>query len=301
MEQTIQANNTQGVQAPQTATTVTEKAKADFPNAGIAQPNSPDLTQVNKPKNLTASEIMKRTSDMPKDPSEETSYSSQDIEKIQDPMAKKIAQDIYKNFERGYQKKFQDLAGERRRLDEEKQRTSQWTPERLQQEMSRQDFVQAAQLLQQSQAPSQWQGSQDEWTETPPEQKQEFLRLNQRVSVQEAQLNKMLQAQEDEKLKTVYPDYNPNLVNQLKDDLITGRYQATSEDIWKVANFQTAVERAYQLGMQDGRSKLDEKRNAMGMGNGYDVRNPNSLPENIDKKDLGSIARFRLQQFKNGK
>lgn len=277
-----------------------------LPNSGGASDGQQAAAVADKP--LSAADILKRAG-APANPVADQSqnqnpddivYNSSDIEKIADPMAKKIVQDLYKQIQKGAQDKFKQAAELKKTYESKLSEMSTWSPQRLQQELNRPDFVQAMQALQQQAPPNNWQGSPDEWSALSPQEQQQFQGLQQAVVSQQQQLTKMLQDQEDAKLKSAYPDYNPDLVNKFTDDLLHGRYQATREDIWKVYNHDQNVARAYELGRQDALTKLKDKNDGASLpGSGsYNVSNGNDLPPEVNRKSFVEIARFRLEQAK---
>lgn len=270
------------------------------------QQQTTDQNQQNQQQNqtLTAADILKRTSkdasgsSQKQEGSDDPQFNSSDIDKIQDPTTRKMVQDLYKHFEKGFNKKFMEVADLRKKLEGQMQEINNWSPQRLQQELAKPDFIQAMQFLQQQSAPQNWTGSQEEWSALSPQEQQRFKGLEQAVLSQQQQFERMLQDQEDERLKSSYPDYNPDLVNKLREDLIQGRYQATREDLWKVYNHDTNVARAYELGLKDGQAKLQQKQDGTSITGGFSVTNGNDLPADVNKKDFVAIAKARLAQAK---
>lgn len=183
---------------------------------------------------------------------DDSSFDVHEIEQIADPKAKEYALKAYKSFERGYGKKFQDLAAMRKdyeqrqaELDKLKQQYSNWSPERIDELLKNPEFVEAAKKYQGIEEPD-------------PKVKE----VEKRIAQLEQERYLMELRRQDEQLSTKYPDYNSQLVNQVRDELITGRRQATNEDLWKVINFESAIERAYKLGLQDKKIQLNDKMNS---------------------------------------
>jgi len=289
-----------------------EKALAASKEAAIAIP-VPSITAPIEPvapaKEMTANDILKRSSaptqaaptgDITLD---DVRPSNDDLSKL-DPATRKIVEDKLKNLESGFNKKYQQVAELRKKIEQEGVQNDTWTPQRLQTYLNRPDFIQAAQALQQQAAPQQWTGSTEEWSALTDGEKGQFMEMNQRLHRQESQMNQILTAREDELLKQTYPDYDPQLVDKLKDDLISGRYQATRADVWKVANFESAVERAYRLGREDASKERSERSNAASIapnGNGMNVTSADSVPDDVRKGGIAAIGRWRLSQFRNKK
>ena len=78
---------------------------------------------------------------------EEPKFDINDIEKIQDPQAKEQALRAYKSFQRGFNEKYQELAQIRKELDAIKNQATNWTPDRIKQELNKPDFIQASQAV----------------------------------------------------------------------------------------------------------------------------------------------------------
>lgn len=113
-------------------------------------------------------------------------------------------------------------------------------------------------------------------------------------------MNQMLKLREDEMLKQQYPDYEPATVDKLMNDLISGSYQATRADVWKVANFESAVERAYRMGQEDAAKAREERGNPVSLSsNGMNVTPADDIPADVRQSGFGAIAKFRLSQLKN--
>ena len=73
-------------------------------------------------------------------------FDFKELENIKDPEAKAWAEKAYKSFQKGYTQKFQELAEIKKKIEVQPV-PSEWTPERLQQEMSKSDFVSSAQQI----------------------------------------------------------------------------------------------------------------------------------------------------------
>lgn len=296
------------MQQQTTTNPVTPEVKKDtaMPN-GVKPKETPALSTqapatAPAPSHLKAADILKRTgmtsnevpasNDAPSNPS--------DFEGITDPNARRILEEKIKNLESGYNKKYQQVAEMKKDLERQSQANDRWTPEKLQQYLNREDFVQAAQALQQRSAPREWTGSSEEWSALTDGEKQQFSEMNQRLHRQESQMNQMLKLREDEMLKQQYPDYEPATVDKLMNDLISGSYQATRADVWKVANFESAVERAYRMGQEDAAKAREERGNPVSLSsNGMNVTPADDIPADVRQSGFGAIAKFRLSQLKN--
>ena len=264
-------------------------------------PITPTTPKIETPT-VTSGDILKRavSQEAPKAELKETSY-REDLEKITDPAVKAIAEKALKDFESGYNKKYQSLAEQRKQLETMQQKISTWTPQRLQEELKNPAFVQAMQVLQQQAPPQNWEGSADDWSALSPNEKQQIQAMRQEQQSLQAQIAQMRQKEEDVEIKKLYPDYEPQVVDEAIDGLRTGQITASRADIWKVVNHDKNVEKGYQFGYEDGYKKALEKVN----GNSFNPSNPtmtnaDEVPEEIRKGGFSSIAMWRLKRSKNG-
>ena len=67
---------------------------------------------------------------------------------------------------------------------------------------------------------------------------------------------------QDEQLKTKYANYDPSAVDVITSELLTGKRQATREDLFRAIDYENAVKRAYELGKADSAVDKQEKINA---------------------------------------
>lgn len=187
------------------------------------------------------------------EPKVDEHFDINDIDKIEDPNARDIVKKAYKSFERGYQKKFQDLADIRRDLEQKTGET--WTPERVQALLNDNDFVQAAQQV--AKTPEE-----EEYSNLTDSEKRALAETQKQMQALTYQNQILLKQQQDKELMSKYADYNPQAVDTLTNDLLKGNVQATREHLYKVINYESAVERAYKLGMKDARAGIQENVNA---------------------------------------
>jgi len=266
--------------------------------------------QVDEKKATTAQEpinaknILSRALAPEQAPQETPQNGQISLDDIKDPAARSLMEKRLKELESGYNKKYEDLANKRKELEAKMSQSNAWSPERLEQALKDPTFVSLVQARQQQAtaqaAPNTWEGSADEWSALTPEEKQQFAHLNNRLSAQEQMMSKMLQAEEDTKLKQTYPDYDPSVVDQIQQDLMSGKLIATREHLWKVANHDAAVERAYKLGLQDRKLELSDKLNASSSISTHNVTPTGEVPPEIKKQGFGAIARWRLDRAKSG-
>lgn len=221
-----------------------------------------------------------------------------DLDEIKDPVARQKLEAKFKDWERGFYKKYQELAEERKRVQE--QVNQPWTPQRLQQEIQRQDFIDSAKIVQSQIAPPTFEGTQTDWDGLSDQKRQEFANLQMQVRNQQTQLSNMASAQEDEHLKTKYPNYDPTSVNQAIQDMLQGRRIATREDIHKVINYERDIKRAYQLAIQDKAANVQEKFNGstnLGLSTQTHQKPPDIKPG--ERGGFAKIARFNYEKGKS--
>jgi len=289
------------------------------PQAPVAKPNiTPVPTSTETPKvaeapksdpkvtapTVTSADILKRASsptptETAKSQPEDTNY-REDLEKITDPSVRAVAEKALKDFESGYNKKFQTLAQQRKELESMQQKISTWTPERLQSELKNPAFVQAMQILQQQAPPNTFEGTADEWSSMSPQEKQRMQNLEREQTSLQAQLASMKQKEEDVSIKQIYPDYEPQIVDEAIEGLRNGQIQASRVDIWKVVNHDKNVEKGYQFGYEDGYNKALSKLNGSSIlpDNGS-VTAADQVPDDVRKGGFSSIAMWRLSKAKN--
>lgn len=263
-------------------------------------PVKPEGTQV------SAKDILSRMGqEPPKVDPELAPIETPKFDDIKDPVAKALVEKRLKELESGYNKKYEDLANKRKEAEALKAQQDVWNQEKLDRALKDPTFVSLVQARQQQvasqQAPATWEGSSEEWSALTSEEKQQFAQLNNRLNVQEQMMSQMLKSEEDLKLKQTYPDYDPGVVDRIQQDLMAGRMQATREHLWKVANFETAVERAYRLGLQDRKLEINDKFNASTSPSNRSVTPAGEIPEEVKKGGFGAIGRWRLEQIKSGR
>ena len=189
----------------------------------------------------------------------EPDFDFKDIEKIADPVAKEYAEKAYKSFQRGFNQKFQEIADLRKTLESEKNQISNWSPERVQQLLNDQGFITAAKSVMATQAPTTFEGTQEEWSGLSETDKVKFHNMEQEIHMLKQQNFLTKRVQEDESLKTKYVNYKPEAIDILTSDLLANKVQATREHLWKVYDYDDAVRRAYQLGKEDRQTDTKEK------------------------------------------
>ena len=252
----------------------------------------------NPPK---ASDIVKRfKADQSGETKELDDLKKVNLDDIKDPQARSFVERRVKELESGINRKFEEIAAKRKELEAQLQEASKpWNKDRLKSLLRDQNFLASVQELQTEVAPSEFGGSQEQWSNLSPEEKREFENMRRENMSTRRQVQQLLQAQEDEKLKEKYPNYDPVVVDRLQEGLISGTVQATRDDLWKVANYEKDIERAYQLGLKDRNGDLSAKQAA---GSGFqevgNVKPANDLPDEVRKSGITAILKHRLLQAK---
>ena len=203
----------------------------------------------------------------PVDPSA-NSQTQVSLDDIKDPAARKIVEDKIKNLESHYNKKYQSNAEKERQLealrqDLERKTNQPWTPQRVQEILRDQTFVQAAQTVASQMPPSEFSGTQEEWSNLSDSEKRAIQELKAQVQTQSAQLQRMAISKDEEQLKQRYSDYDSAKVENFYRDVSEGRIPEVQirELIYKALNHDHHLERTYELAKQDGQALLKEKYN----------------------------------------
>ena len=234
----------------------------------------------------------------PQDTGNQTQTQTQDAVKfdineingIQDPGEREIVMKAYKSMQADYTRKTQEVSSLRKYLEGQKNEPSNWTPEKVQSLLSNQDFVQAAQAVAGA-------TNQDD-SYLSDTDKQTFNKLQNQVTTVSKQNQTLLKQQEDGNLATKYANYNPTQVDNIYNGMMTGQIQATREHLWKVQDYDDAVQRAYSLGRQDERAGTGDKVNAASFqgNNAVDSNDGPPLEPGMSKSQIWqTIKDFRLR------
>jgi hypothetical protein len=236
------------------------------PEVKVETPVTPEVKPVVKEDLMTRVANFKTEAKLPEVNVEEPKFDINDIDKIADPVAKEQAMRAYKSFQRGFNQKFQELAETRKALEAKAQASTTWTPERIKQELlNNPDFIQASQKVLQDQPPANSNMNETEWSSLTDSEKKQWSNMQAELqSLKQKQHNDEILKNfrmQDETIKTKFPDYDPNAVDIITDELLTGKRNATREDIWKVYKHDENVQRAYELGKMDALQEKHEKTN----------------------------------------
>lgn len=227
-------------------------------------------------------------------------FSSRNIDQITDPAARKFAEDAYKSFQGDYTRKMQEIASLRKDLESSKQPPEQvqpWTPERIKTLLNDPAFVQSAQQVTNE---SNGQLTDDEWSALTPSEKQKLTNDSNTLNSVVNELHSIKTQAEDEKLSQKYAAYKPETINQFQSDLLSGKYRATREDIYKVVNYEDAIKQAYELGHKDRQLNIHEKQNGATIPTNASIQSPDVIPEKQPKENtvdfFKRLAMRRIQE-----
>jgi len=262
------------------AETLTQTVQAQTTDATTVQahvtPKEDLITRASKVTLDNPTEVIKSTEDSIK-------LDQATIDKIADPVLKEAVIQAHKSMQADYTRKTQDLALRRKEMDSLKnqlEQSGQYTPTKIQEMLNNPSFVQAAQEYQRinggQTTPTNSTGelTPEEFSYLSPEQQKlytstmEVKKTNQEIlsKLNSSEMARAFQEQ-DITLKSKYGNYSPKTVDEIYNGMMNGTIQATREHLWKVADYDSAVERAYKLGLEDRKLELGDKFNATSQPN----------------------------------
>jgi len=262
----------------------------------VAEPKV-EAPKVEESLTSRASKVKLDTPKPKEEPSNPFSLTREDWDKVQsDPSLKKY----YQSMLTDYQKKTSELSEQRRTIEQQKQ-SANWTPERIQQLLNDPTFVQAAQQVASVQNPPNSGLTDQEYSALTDKEKAQLNNMQNEVHQLKLQNYQMQQKQQDELLRQKYANYAPDIVDTTIKQLVNNEVMATREDIWKVRDYDAAVQRAYQLGKQDRQLENTEKSQSLS-AEGYNATPQNAVPEINKGESTGNyfkrLAVARLAEFK---
>lgn len=228
------------------------------------------------------------------------------IDSLQDPELKQYMLSMRKTGVRGIQERLQEISEMRKELTALKQGINPgWSPERIQSLLNDKDFLNAAQSV----LGNQGQAVEDDGEYVPDSVKRELDKLKQENSQFKQQWSQFNQqqskaqlAQEHNRLKERYGNYDPNKVDELINGLIKGEVQAGPEVVYKAYFHDDNVKRAYEMGTRDAMGGVYEKQQASSFSSNS-VQQPNSeiKPEKSEsnKQFLNRIIQNKLSQLRH--
>lgn len=215
------------------------------------------------------------------------------IEKIPDPVLKEQVLGLKKSLLRGENQKYQEIANLRKSYEQKLAETTTWTKERLQQELNKQDFVQAANEVLKTQNPTTSGLSDEQWSALSETERTELKELKQKINFLEQTNMESLKVQQDVVMKSKYANYDPSSIDSLTNDLMSRKINATREHLWKVIDYENAVRRAYELGKQDKLTENNEKVTGMSFDTGRNI----ATPKNVDRQKGETAQQFFVRSY----
>ena len=161
--------------------------------------------------------------------------------------AKQWAESAYKSMQSDYGRKTQELAEQRKQLEQ----SQVWSKDRIAQVVNDPNFQSAAQAYMQSQKPPGYEKTDEEWSALTDGEKKQWFEMQKEITLLKQQNHQTLIAQQDEKLKDKYANYDPIKVDTFYEGLSTGKVQANRGHLWKALDYDDAVRRAYELGRKE--------------------------------------------------
>lgn len=234
---------------------IVEQPVATPAPAAATPPSSDDLV-------TRVSQVKIQDTPAPVDLPDDVKFDFKELNNIKDPEAKTWAEKAYKSMQSGYTKKFSELAQMRKEYEAKQKELTSWSPERIQSLLNDPSFVQAAQQVAQVNNPPGSGLTDDEYSSLSDSEKRSLQEMQKEI-MSLKQLNVQARTQqEDESLKVRYANYEPSKVDDLISSMRSGKVQATREHLWKAYDYENAVKRAYELGLNDRKTELTSKINS---------------------------------------
>ena len=254
---------------------------------------------------VTKEEVKEPEVDKPTEHIVEPEFDFKEVEQIKDHEAKAWAEKAYKSFQKGFNQKFQEIAELRKSLESQVKpdTPNSWTPERLQSEMNKSDFVQSAQQVIKLQNPDSSGLTDEEYSSLSNGEKTKLQTMEKEIVALKQQSSLAQMRVEDEKLKNKYANYDSQAIDILTSDMISGKVQATREYLYKAMMHDENVKRAYSLGLQDKNLVNQEKITSMS-AEGVNATGDDNVPEpekgETDRNYFLRLAARRQKQHADG-
>ena len=250
------------------------------------------------PKEDLVSRASKVKLDAPKAETNPFGLSKEDYDKVQtDPTLSKF----YKSMQADYIRKTQEAADLKRQADAELKQSANWTPERINKLLNDPNFVNAAQQAASLNNPPNSGLTDQEYSALTDKEKAQLSSMQSELHQMKLQNWQMQQRQQDEVLRNKYANYAPDIVDTTVHKLVNNEIQATREDLWKVLDYDQAVQRAYQLGKMDRQLDTQEKQQALSP-DGYSATPQRETlkaePNESSQAFFKRLANKRIAEFK---
>ena len=255
------------------------------------------------PKEDLISRVSKVKVEPPKAKEEPNPFglSREDYDRVQnDPTLSKF----YKSMQADYIRKTQEASEVRKKAEDQIKQTQTWNVDRLQQEMNKPDFIQAAQQVASMQNPPGSGLSDQEYSALTDKEKAQLHNMQQELHQMKLQNWQMQQRQQDEQLKAKYANYAPDIVDTTINQLVKGEVKADREVVWKALDYENAVQRAYELGKTDRQLEQQEKQQSVSF-DGFATTQHREVPKaeqgESNTNYFKRLARQRLAESQNQK
>lgn len=231
-------------------------------------------------------------------------FNSQEFNKILDGITDPVIKEQFikksKSLETGFNKKFMELASIRKEYESRLNQEQQWTPEKVQSLLQRSDFIEAAKAIVPSTPPEGM--TAEEYSMLSETEKQDLASVKQELGFLKNERMQTLKKEEDSRLMSRYSNYNPEAVDQLLNDMMNGKVQATREALWKVLDYEPMAKRVYAMAMADKQSQNQERVNASVVPSGASVVPNSDLPKQgtnqSSKQYFVELGKRRLAEAK---
>lgn len=218
-----------------------------------------------------------------------------EIASIEDPEKREKFEQLRKSLMRGANDKFQEIAELRKEMksfiDNQAQAnpSGSWTSDKVQALLNDPTFVQAANEVSGITEPT------DDYMDETTRKK--FSQMESELNALKQQnLNTVFENQHSE-LSAKYNNYDRQAVDTLRGDLIANKVHATNEHLWKVLDYEKAMERAYEIGKRDGQSDTVSKVNNSSIGVNTMQHNEGSLQKEEGEKPESFFKRIALRNL----
>jgi len=240
-------------------TTITPEVTAQAPIQPVIAPPTPEVVAPALKEDLVSRVSKVKVEKTPPEATNPFGLSKEDYDKVtNEPTLSKF----YKSMQADYVKKTQEAAELKKQSEAKIKEASNWTPERLQLEMNNPEFIRAATQVAGMRNPPNSGLNDQQWSALTEQEKAQMANMQQQVNQLQMQNWNLQQRQQDEQLKGRYANYNSDIVDVTVKDLVAGKVTANREYVWKAIDYEDAVNRAYQLGLQDRQAGLSEKQQA---------------------------------------
>lgn len=177
------------------------------------------------------------------------------------------AEQAHKSFQRDYTKKTEELATLRKQLESQ----PEWTPQRIEEALKNEQFVSSATEYMKTQNPQGSGKTDEEWSNLSDEEKLRIKGLETKITFLEQQNMRNQMMQQDEVLKSKYANYDSTVVDETIRQIQAGKLVVDRETVWQVIDYKNGIDRAYKLGMQDGRGVNRDKADSIAFTSGVNV------------------------------